>query len=102
MEPEWRELESSSTGTSLEAPGQQCISSWKMQRTTVDDCSLVDGSSDLGENVSSLEEVVISMQLDSQTLISFASSKILCPHMSRKPEDKKLAKKENKPLDPEG
>ena len=55
MNPERRELESSSAGTGLEAPGQQYLSSWEIQRTTVDDCSLVDGSLDLGETTFSLE-----------------------------------------------
>ena len=49
MESDRGELESSSAVTGLEVPGQQCLSSWEMQRTTVDDCPLVDGSSDLGE-----------------------------------------------------
>ena len=30
-----------------EASGKQCLWSWEMERITVDDCSLVDGSSDL-------------------------------------------------------
>ena len=51
MEPELGELESSSAGTGLEAPGQQCLSNWEMDQTTVDGCSLVDESSDLGENI---------------------------------------------------
>ena len=36
MKPERGGLESSSAGTGLEGPGQQRLSSWKMQRTTVD------------------------------------------------------------------
>ena len=66
MEPEPGELESSSAGTGFEAPGQQCRSNWEMKRTTVDDCLLVDGSSDMGGNAFSLEELVIGTQTDSQ------------------------------------
>ena len=46
MNPEPGELESPSAGTGLEAPGQHCLSKWEMERTTVDGCSLVDGSLD--------------------------------------------------------
>ena len=51
MDPEWRQLESSSAatgqleppsaGTSFEAPVQKCISNWEVERTTVDGCLLV-------------------------------------------------------------
>ena len=68
------ELKSSSAGTGLEAPWQQCLSNWEMKRATVDGCSLVDGSSDLGENTFSLKESVIGTQTDSQTSSSSASS----------------------------
>ena len=67
------ELESSSAGTGFEAPGQQCLWNWDMERTTVDGCLLVDGSSDLGETTYSLEEFIIGRQPDSQTSTSFAS-----------------------------
>ena len=66
MEPEPGELESSSADMGLEAPGQQYLSNWDMERTTVYDCSLVDGSSDLGKTTFSLEELVIGTQPDSQ------------------------------------
>ena len=56
IDPELGELElSSSAGMGLEAPGQQCLSNWEMERTTGNDCLLVDGSSDLGETTFSLE-----------------------------------------------
>ena len=69
------ESSTSSTGTGFEAPGQQCLLNWEMERTTVDGCQLVDGNSDLGENTFSLEELVIGTQTDRQTSASFASSK---------------------------
>ena len=47
MDPERGVLELSSAGTGLEARGQQCLSSWELHRTTVDDCPLIDGSLDL-------------------------------------------------------
>ena len=100
MDPELGELESSSAGTVIEAPEQQCLSNWEMEGTTVDGCSLVDGSSDLGETTFSLEELIIGRQPDSQTSTSFASSKIVCQKMSHKPKGKELANKENKQFDP--
>ena len=38
MDPEPGELELSSAGTGFGAPGQQCLSNWEMERTTVDGC----------------------------------------------------------------
>ena len=52
MKPEQIALESSSTGMGRGAPGQQRLSSWEMQHTSADGCSLVDRSSDLGETTS--------------------------------------------------
>ena len=98
MEPELGEFESSSTGTGFEAPGQQCLLNWEMERTTVDGCLLVDGSSDLGETTFSLKEFVIGAQTDS----SIASSKIIFLQMSSKTKDKELANEENKQFDPGG
>ena len=37
--------------TGLEAPGHQSLLSREIQRTTVDSCSLADGSSELGETI---------------------------------------------------
>ena len=58
MEPERGELKSSLAGTGLKAPGEQCLSSWEMQQTTVDDSLLVDGSSNLEKTTFSLEGLV--------------------------------------------
>ena len=99
MEPELGKLEPSSPGMGLEVPGQQCLLNRKMEQTTVDDCSLVDGSSDLGKTTFSLEKFVVGMKIDSQTSTSFASSKT---QMSCKPKDKELANRQNKQLDPGG
>ena len=79
----------------FEAPGQRYLSNWEMEQATVDGCLLVDGSSDLGGNTFSLEElVVIGTQPDSQT-----SSKVFCQKKSRKPEDNELDNEENKQFD---
>ena len=102
MEPELGELESSSAGTGFKAPGQQCLSNWEMEQTTVDGCPPANGSLDLGETPFSLEELVIGTQPDSQILTSFASSKIVRQQMSHKPEDNELANEENKQFDPGG
>ena len=55
MDLELGELESSSADTGFEVPGQQYLSNWEMERTTVDGCSLVDGSSEMGANTFPLE-----------------------------------------------
>ena len=70
-----------------------------MERTTVNGRLLVDGSSDLRKTTFFLEDFVNGTQPDSRTSTSFASSKIVCPQMSRKPEDKELANDENKQFD---
>ena len=49
VEPEIEQLESSSAGTGFETPVQQCLSNWEMERTTVDGCLLVHGTSNLRE-----------------------------------------------------
>ena len=102
MEPELGELESSPAGTGLEAPGQQSLSNWEMEQTTVDGCLFVDGSSDLGENTFFLEDFVIQMEPDRQTSTSFASSKTACPQTSRKYDDTELGNDENKQFDSGG
>ena len=66
IEPERRALEPQRCGTSLEAPEQQHRLRWEMQRTTDDDCSLVDVSSDLG-GTTSLHTVVIGVEPDYQS-----------------------------------
>ena len=92
------QLESPSAGMGFETPGQQCLSNWEMERIAVDGCLLVGMSSNLGGNMSSLEELVIVMQIDSQT----ASSKTVCKKMNRKPKDKEPVSEENKQFDPGG
>ena len=49
IESERRAFKFQRAGSGPETPGQQRLSSWKMQRATVDGCFLVDGSPDLGE-----------------------------------------------------
>ena len=67
MDPERGELESSSSaGKGLKVPGQQFLSNWEMEQTTVDGCSLVDGISDSEANIFPLAELVIGTQTDSQ------------------------------------
>ena len=51
MDPELGKLESSSAGTGITAPEMQCLSNWEMERINVGGCSLVDGSSNLGETL---------------------------------------------------
>ena len=47
IERERRALKSQRAGMDPVAPGQQHLSSWEMQQTTADGCSLAYGSSDL-------------------------------------------------------
>ena len=75
MKPERIALESSSVGTDPEAPVQQRISSWEMQRTTADGCSPVDGSSNLGRTTSL--RFVIGVKPYNQTSLFTSSRKIV-------------------------
>ena len=62
------QLESPSTGTGFEAPGQQCLSNWETEQTsTVDGCLPVGVSLNLGENMFSLEELVIGLPRDKES-----------------------------------
>ena len=72
------------------------------QTSTVDGCLLVGVSSNLGESIFSMEELVIDTQIDSQTSTPSASSKIVCEKMSCKPGDNESASKKNKQFDPRG
>ena len=95
MKPERITLESSSAGMGPRAPGQQRLSSWEMQRFSADGCSLVDGSSDLGE-ITPLGYFVNQVELSNQTS-SFASShKITFLPMSFQLEDKVIMSREEK------
>ena len=74
-----------------------------MQRTTVNDCSLVGGSSNLGETTFSFEELVIGGQSDNQTSTSFALSRNVFLQIRCNSENtKELANEENKQFDPGG
>ena len=56
------QLKSPSAGTGVEAAGQQCLSNWDMEQTSiVDGCLLVGVSSNLGKNIFSLKELVIGL-----------------------------------------
>ena len=59
MDPERGELESSSAGTGLETPGQQCPANegiWKTERTTADGILTAGVGSNQGGNISSPTE----------------------------------------------
>ena len=62
------QLESPSASTSFEAPEQQCLSNWEMEQTsTVDGCLFVGVSSNLGQTIFSLEELVIDLPKDMES-----------------------------------
>ena len=97
------QLESPSTGTGFEAPRQQCIANWDIERTsTVDGCLLVGVSLNLGKNIFSLTKLVTGTQTDSQTSTLYAPSKIVCKKMSSKLEDNEPANEKIKQFDPGG
>ena len=58
MDPVRGQLESPSTGTGFETPGQQCLVNWEMRRTTADGYLLAGVSSNLGGNTFPLAEIV--------------------------------------------
>ena len=89
MKPERGALESQQADTGPGAPGEQCLSSWEMQQTTVADCLLADGSSDLGENTSSLQNFVIGVKPRNQTFPLASSQNLVFLQMSYKPGDSK-------------
>ena len=82
-----------------EAPGQQRLSSWDIQQTTADGCSVADGSSDLGET-SSLR-VVVGVEPNNHITFPFASSRkiILLQMRWQQVKLKKLDNEENRHLD---
>ena len=97
MEPKRGGFETSSAGTGLGEPGQQRLSSWEMQRTTVfDGCSLVDGSSDLVETFF-LEDFVTGIKPGNQTFPLASSLNLVQLQMSYQFEDKvTMGNEENK------
>ena len=73
------QLESPSTGTGFESPGQQCLPNWGIERITAEGCLLAGVVSNLRGDIFSLEELVTGL-----------------------PKDKKTANEENKQFDPGG
>ena len=96
MDPEQGELESSSAGTGLETPGQQCPQNegiWERGRTTANGFLTADVGSSQGGNISSPTE-----RAKSTATIADISSKAATPENRRH----KTTSEENKQFDPGG
>ena len=87
MEPERGALKSQQADTGPGAPGEQRRSRWEIQQTTGDDCLLGHGSSDLGENTSSLQNFANGVKPGNQTFPLASSQNLVFLQMSCKPED---------------
>ena len=99
MDPELKELESPSTGTGLETPGQQCLpneGTWDQGRTIPDGYSLVSmGSNQGGDIFSSTTECVDTRDVRTTANITFLQQ-------GHKPRDEEKGSEENKQFDPGG
>ena len=98
MEPERDELESSSAGTGLETPGQQCHPIWETGRTTADGFLTAGVDSNQGGDISSPTERVDTRAVRTTTPIS-AASNINFQQQGHKPKDKDKDSEENKQFD---
>ena len=101
MNPELTELESSSAGTGLETPGQQCHPIWKTGRTTADGFLTAGVGSNLGKHTSPTTERVDKRAVRTTTTTS-AASNITFLQQGHKPKDKDKCSGENNQFDPGG
>ena len=100
MNPEPTELESTSAGTGLEAPGQQCPPKGETRRTTADGYLLVGMGSNQGGDTSSPTERV-GTQAGRTTTRTSAASNITFLQQGHKLRDK-TPSEENKQFEPGG
>ena len=99
MDPELKELESPSAGTSLETPGQQCPpneGTWDQGRTIADGYSLVGMGSNRGGDISSPTTEDVGTRAVRTTV------DIIFLQQGHKPKDKDKGSEENKQFDPGG
>ena len=104
MNPERDELESSSAGTGIETPGQQCPpneGTWEKGRTIANGYLLVGMGSNQGGDISSPTERV-DMRAGTKFTTTSAASNTVYRRTRSKPQDKKTFSEENKPFDPGG
>ena len=100
MNPYSTELESPSTGTGLETPGQQCLPNGETGQTAADGYLLVGMGSNQGGDASPPTERVGTR--DGTATTPENSSNTIFLQASRKPEDKDKGSEENKQFDPGG
>ena len=101
MNPELTELKSSSAGTDLETPGQQCDPIWETGLTTADGFLTAGVGSDLGKHTSPTTERVDTRAVRTTTTTS-AASNITFLQQGYKPKYKNEGSEENKQFDPGG
>ena len=105
MNPKRDELESSSAGTGLETPVQQCPpkeGAWRKGRIIADGYLLVGvGSNQPGGDISSPTERV-DTRVGTKITTTSAASNTISLRTRSKPQDKKTLSEENKQFDPGG
>ena len=101
MNPELTELKSSSAGTGLEIPGQQCHPIWETGQTTADGFLTAGVGSNLGNHTSPTTERVDTRAVRTPTTTS-AASNITFLQQGHKPKDKNKDSEENKLFNPCG
>ena len=99
MDPELKELESSSAGTGFETPGQQCHPIWETGRTTADGFLTAGVGSNQGGNISSPTE---RMDTRAGTKSTTTSADINFLQQGHKLKDEDKDSEENKQFDPGG
>ena len=100
MNPELTELKSSSAGTGLETPGQQCPpigGIWETRRTIADGYLLVGMGSNQGGDISSPKERVRTRAVSATTPAN--SSNTIFRQQGHKPKDEDKGSEENKQFD---
>ena len=99
MDPELKEIESSSAGTGLETPGQQCPpneGTWETGRTTADGFLTAGVGSNQGGDISS----PTTEHVDTRAVRTTADITFL--QQGHKPRDEDKGSEENKQFDPGG
>ena len=101
MNPELTEFKSSSAGTGLETPGQQCDPIWEIGLTTADGFLTAGVGADLGKHTPPTTERVDTRAVRT-TATTSAASNITFLQQGYKPKCKNKGSEENKQFDPGG
>ena len=103
MAPKLKELESSSAGTGLKAPGQQCTPNegiWETGRTTADGFLTAGVGSNQGGDISSPTTEHVDTRAGTKNTTTSADTTFL--QQGHKPRDEEKGSQENKQFDPGG